>query len=123
MENGQRFKLTFPENHPAANSLLGSKTTPNSTKRKIFYLIEGVENIPLEKRLNAVYSSKQLKLTSQITIKPVDNSVYVEELQAGKACSEKYLAGLQAEQAPEEEMTYSKRKIKELEEEIQEEKD
>ncbi|CAG8689913.1 4733_t:CDS:2, partial [Ambispora leptoticha] len=121
-KNGQKFQLFFPENHSAANNLLSAKIRPNSKKSGIFYLIE-MENIPLEKHVSAVdANAKQLKLTDSITITPVDNSVYLEKLQFEKSYSERYLAELQAEQGPEEEIANTKRRIKECEEEIQEEK-
>jgi len=44
MENGQKFHLAFPENHP----LVANFTLNNQDRNKDIFQIEGVENISFQ---------------------------------------------------------------------------
>ena len=65
MENGQKFHLAFPENHP-----LVANFTLNQDRNKDIFQIEGVENIPFqpEGKNNKQLPWKKVNLSDKITI-------------------------------------------------------
>lgn len=57
----------MPREHPITASLPDPKEYPNREQDKIFFLVEGVENILLQSEENKFYPWKEINLSDKIT--------------------------------------------------------